>query len=160
MYQEPTRRLPNLSERCHVRKIARLLAQPLRQSSQDEVRIGRSFAELPSRILGGSFFEHYGYRPLEGGIKTPMTSNMLPLKKCIELLLIVKPREGLSPVGVPFLASVDQVFVKRVYIDPTIGMMLLHFIDFSPTHLIVGHDPRTKLLSHHFPIYRLALFRC
>src|SRR5215203_2198491 len=29
MYQEPTRRLPNLSERCHVRKIARLLAQPL-----------------------------------------------------------------------------------------------------------------------------------
>jgi len=32
MYQEPTRRLPNLSERCHVRKIARLLAQPLKQN--------------------------------------------------------------------------------------------------------------------------------
>ena len=52
----------------------------------------RSFAELPSRKILGGFFEHYGYRLLGVGMKTPMTSNMLPLKKCIEFPFIVKPR--------------------------------------------------------------------
>src|SRR5215211_427510 len=33
MYQEPTRRLSDLSERCHVRKFACLLARPLSHSS-------------------------------------------------------------------------------------------------------------------------------
>src|SRR5215213_9338716 len=37
MCQGPTRRLSNLSERCHVRKIARLLAQPLRASANRRV---------------------------------------------------------------------------------------------------------------------------
>src|SRR5215203_5417927 len=31
MYQEPTRRLSDLSQRCHVRKFACLLARPLRR---------------------------------------------------------------------------------------------------------------------------------
>src|SRR5215211_9092749 len=34
MYQEPTRRLSDLSERCHVRKFACLLARPLRVPAQ------------------------------------------------------------------------------------------------------------------------------
>src|SRR5215210_2932084 len=86
----------------------------IRQCIQDDFRIDRSIAELPSRKIHGRFFEHYGHRPLGGGMKPPMTSNMLPLKKCIELLFVVKPREWFSLVCVPSLAPVNQVCIKGV----------------------------------------------
>jgi hypothetical protein len=91
-------------------------------------------------------------------MKPSMTSNMLPLQKGIEFFVIVYARKRFFVVGVPFLAPVDQVFVQGVQVDPTIGVMLLDAINFSPTHIIVGYDPGTELLSYHFPVYRVALF--
>jgi hypothetical protein len=87
-----------------------------------------------------------------------MTANMLPLQKGIEFLVIVYARKWFFVVGVPSLAPVDQIFVKGVQVDPTIWVMLLDAVNFSPTHIVVGNDPGPELLSYHFPVYRVALF--